>query len=281
MALSLRVRHSLDGLDSRKLTRQKHGLGGHRAKADRADGQEPCMDWDAFFAVHRELPREGPGLAEDVAWVGRRIGISPAGHVCDAGCGPGGDLAALRQLVPNGRVDGFETVAHFVEAATNQFAGDPSVRVIEASMENLTGPYDLIWSAGAVYFLGVSRALNAWRRALTETGAVAFSHPCFFTETPSKAALTFWEGEPGSIGTEGTTRAEIASAGWQVIATRPLTDKAWAAYYEPMLARCDTLEAAGVSDAVASAIAASRMEAASWRAVAHETGYILYVVRPA
>jgi hypothetical protein len=153
--------------------------------------------------------------------------------------------------------------------------------VIEASMENLTGPYDLIWSAGAVYFLGVSRALNAWRRALTETGAVAFSHPCFFTETPSKAALTFWEGEPGSIGTEGTTRAEIASAGWQVIATRPLTDKAWAAYYEPMLARCDTLEAAGVSDAVASAIAASRMEAASWRAVAHETGYILYVVRPA
>jgi hypothetical protein len=48
-----------------------------------------------------------------------------------------------------------------------------------------------------------------------------------------------------------------------------------------MLARCNILEAAGVSDAVAAAIAAARMEAASWRAVAHETGYMLYVVRPA
>lgn len=239
------------------------------------------MDWDAFFVVHRDLPREGPGLADDVAWVGSLIGLSPKGHVCDAGSGPGGDLAALRRLVPEGRVDGFETVAHFVETARNRFVGDPSVRVIEASMENLSGPYDLIWSAGAVYFLGVTRALNAWRRALTATGAVAFSHPCLFNDTPSDAAMAFWESEPGSIGTEVMTRAEIASANWKVLESRRLADQAWSAYYDPMLARCDMLEAAGVSDAVASAIAAARMEAASWRAVAHETGYVLYVVHPA
>lgn len=238
------------------------------------------MDWDAFFTVHRDLPREGPGLADDVAWAGRLSAVPGDGHVCDAGCGPGGDLAALRQLVPEGRVDGFETVAHFVEAATVRFAGDPSVRIIKASMETLAGSYDLIWSAGAVYFLGVTRALNVWRRALTETGAVAFSHPCLFTDKPSRAALAFWEGEPGSIGTESTTRAEIASAGWRVLASRPLTDEAWSAYYDPMLARCDQLEAGEVSDAVASAIAAARMEAASWRTVSHETGYMLYVVRP-
>jgi trans-aconitate methyltransferase len=238
------------------------------------------MDWDAFFTVHRDLPREGPGLADDVAWAGRLSAVPRDGYVCDAGCGPGGDLAALRQLVPEGRVDGLETVAHFVEAATVRFADDPSVRIIQGSMENLTGPYDLIWSAGAVYFLGVTTALNAWRSALTGTGAVAFSHPCLFTSSPSKAALAFWEGEPGSICTEGTTRAEIVAAGWQVLAARPLTDEAWAAYYDPMLARCDKLEAAGVSDTVASAIAAARVEAASWRAVAQETGYMLYVVRP-
>ena len=238
------------------------------------------MDWDAFFAVHRDLRREGPGLAEDVAWVGGLIGISPQGQVCDAGCGPGGDLAALRQLVPEGRIDGFEMAPHFVDAARKRFAGDPSVWIFAESMEGLTGPYDLIWSAGAVYFLGVARALNAWRGALSDQGAVAFSHPCLFTDAPSKAALAFWEAEPGGIETELTTRDEIAAVGWRVLAARPLSDAAWAAYYEPIEARCDALEAAGVSEAVAAAIAAARKEASDWRTVARETGYMLYVVRP-
>jgi len=239
------------------------------------------MDWDAFFAVHRNLPREGPGLADDIAWAARLCAVPADGRVCDAGCGPGGDLAALRELVPQGSVDGFETVAHFVEAATIRFAGDPSVRIIEASMESLAGPYDLIWSAGAVYFLGVPRALEAWRSALTETGVVAFSHPCLFTDAPSHAALAFWEAEPGSIGTEATTRAEITSAGWQVLGSRQLTDEAWLAYYDPMLDRCEMLEAGGTSASVAAAIAAARKEASDWRAVSGETGYMLYVVRPA
>jgi len=238
------------------------------------------MDWDAFFDVHRDLHREGPGLVEDVAWAGQLIGISPKGYVCDAGCGPGGDLAALRQLVPRGRIDGFETVPHFVVAARGRLPADPSVRIIEASMEHLSGPYDLIWSAGAVYFLGVSRALSAWRGALADDGAVAFSHPCLFTDAPSEAALAFWEAEPGGIATETTTRAEIAGVGWQVLATSPLSEAAWRAYYDPLLARCDKLEAAGTSDSVAAAIAAARKEASDWRAVAHETGYMLYIVRP-
>ena len=74
--------------------------------------------------------------------------------------------------------------------------------------------------------------------------------------------------------------AEIAGVGWQVLATSPLSEAAWRAYYDPLLARCDKLEAAGTSDSVAAAIAAARKEASDWRAVAHETGYMLYIVRP-
>lgn len=51
------------------------------------------------------------------------------------------------------------------------------------------------------------------------------------------------------------------------------------AYLDPLLARCDTLEAAGTSDYVAVAIAAARTEAAGWRTVSGETGYVVYVVR--
>ncbi|MFN9927166.1 MAG: class I SAM-dependent methyltransferase [Phenylobacterium sp.] len=201
--------------------------------------------------------------------------------MCDAGCGPGGDLAALRRLVPGGRIDGFETVPHFVESAKSRFLGDPTVRILESSMEYLSGPYDLIWSAGAVYFLGVAKALNAWRGALADDGAVAFSHPCLFTDAPSEEALAFWEAEPGVIEPEATTRDMIGALGWQVLGARRLSDAAWTSYSDPLLARCDALEAAGASRSVAAAIAAARKEASDWRAVAGETGYMLYVVRPA
>lgn len=47
------------------------------------------MDWDAFFALHRDLPREGPGEAADVAWALEVAGVAPGARVADAGCGPG------------------------------------------------------------------------------------------------------------------------------------------------------------------------------------------------
>lgn len=236
------------------------------------------MDWDAFFVVHRDLDREGPGLAEDVVWAAHVAGLRRDGRVCDAGCGPGGDLAELRRAVPEGRVDGFDQVPHFVQAAKDRFADDPAVTVTRASMAGLGGPYDLIWSAGAVYFLGVEQALTLWRKALSQTGAVVFSHPALWSDNASEAARDFWGGD--AHGTDAENRAEIAAAGYGVIDARRVSEAGWEAYYGPLLARCDQLEADGASAAVAEAIAQMRDEAAAWRAIRMETGYMLYAVRP-
>ena len=45
------------------------------------------MDWEAFFTVHRGLPREGPGTAEDVAWACGLAGLPEGAVICDAVCG--------------------------------------------------------------------------------------------------------------------------------------------------------------------------------------------------
>ena len=231
---------------------------------------------EAFFTLHRDLPREGPGLAEDVAWAAHVTGLPADGRVLDAGCGPGGDLAALGRAVPRGRVLGLDRVPHFVAAARERFAGDPVIRAEEGDMAAAPGgPYDLIWSAGAVYFLGISGALAAWRRVLTPSGAVVFSHPTLWEDTPG--ARAFWGADP--CGTEAAHRAEIAAAGWGVIATRRVTEACWMAYYGPLLARCDALEE-GADPALAEVIAEARAEVASWRQVRDQTGYMLYAVRP-
>lgn len=236
------------------------------------------MTSPAFFTVHRDLPREGPGLAEDVAWAGHLARVPADGRLCDAGCGPGADIAALRRLVPEGRVDGVDLVPHFVAAARDRYATDPAITVTDTSMEHLKGPYDLIWCAGALYFLGISKALGLWRAALTPAGAVAFTHPAYWEDSPSGAARAFWAEDPCQ--SDAANRAEISAAGWGVIGARRLTDDAWNAYYGPMLARCDGLEAAGMTADVAAAVAEARAEAAAWRAVSSETGYMAYVVRP-
>ncbi len=232
---------------------------------------------EALIALHEGLPRAGPGLAEDVAWAAHVSRLRPDGRVCDAGCGTGGDLAALRRAVPQGRVDGIERSAVLAATARDRAADDPAITVIEGDMARIGGPYDLIWSAGAVYFLGIEGALGLWRRALAPEGAVVFSHPTLWDVHAAQAARDFWGGY--DVETEADHRARIAAAGYGVIDTKRVTETGWLGYYGPLLARCDALEE-GAGPDLAAAIADTRAEAAAWREVSGETGYLLLAVRP-
>ena len=133
-------------------------------------------DWDAFLTLHRDLPREGPGEAADVAWAAKVAGVGSEARILDAACGPGGDITALLEVAPRGHVTACDRIAHFVAAARAAHLADPRVEVVQADMTSLAGPFDLIWCAGAVYFLGVTEALTAWRPILAPGGAIAFSY---------------------------------------------------------------------------------------------------------
>jgi trans-aconitate methyltransferase len=141
----------------------------------------PSDAMTAFFKLHRDLPREGPGEAADVAWVAQIAAIPDAAEIADVACGPGGDVAALLAAAPKGHVTALDKTAHFVQAARDIWQDDPRVTVLQADMARIMNQYDLIWCAGAVYFLGVSEALTAWRKSLRAGGVIAFSEPCWFS----------------------------------------------------------------------------------------------------
>ncbi|MFC6759581.1 hypothetical protein ACFQFQ_08945 [Sulfitobacter porphyrae] len=46
-------------------------------------------DMTAFYQLHRDLPREGPGEAADVAWATALADLAPVARVADVACGPG------------------------------------------------------------------------------------------------------------------------------------------------------------------------------------------------
>ncbi len=234
---------------------------------------------EAFFTLHRDLPREGPGCADDVIWALGHAGSPDI--VIDAACGPGADTVTLADALPDARIVGIDRQAHFVAAAQARVAEFGSrVTVCQGDLLDLPGPADFIWCAGAVYIVGIEAALAAWRPILAVGGCVAFSEPVLLSDPPDPVARDFWSDEGQAVGTEPAIRARVAAAGWRVIATRIVTGAAWAAYYDPMQARIDALRPVARDAALISVLDEGQREIDLWRSVPDQIAYLLVVAEP-
>lgn len=234
----------------------------------------------AFFILHKDLPREGPGLPEDVIWAFSEAGGSPPKNLCDVGCGPGADIEALLSLSSETRVLGIDKYSGFVDQAQERYKENARVSIRAESMADIArfpeAPFDAIWCAGALYFLGLEEGLATMKAALRPSGILAFTEPSFFTDDPSEKARAFWEGYE----TRGAAEilAAIRDAGLETIAQRPLSDDAWEAYFQPQASRIAKLRPIADAD-LASVLDEAEDEAAKWRACKRETGYLLSVAR--
>jgi trans-aconitate methyltransferase len=228
----------------------------------------------AFFQLYSDVPRAGPGEPDDVRWGLATAGAPQGARILDAGCGPGGDIATLLEH-PDAQVTAVDSHSGFIEAIR---ARHPQITAFTGDMATAEGPFDFIWCAGALYFLGLSSGLAAFLPRLANTGAIAFSEPCLFTETPSDDATAFWEGYPAR--SESRLREDVEGAGYRILATRRLSDAAWEAYYTPLLARAAAFRPHADAD-LRAVIAAAEAEAALWQRVKGETGYLLILARPA
>jgi len=232
---------------------------------------------DAFFKQYEGLERLGPGEAADVEWAAGLAGLKPNGQVCDAGCGTGGDVPALLAVVPDGHVTAIEAHAPFIDNLVTRLGTRKRLTALTGDMAQPGGPFDLIWSAGALYFLGIEDGLKGWRSSLAPGGAVAFSEPCLFTDTPSQAALDFWDGYP--VTDVAGIAAQVTAAGYETLEGKPVSDTAWENYFTPLEARVAELRV-GADEVMNAVLDATEAEIAGWRAVRRETGYLLSVVRP-
>lgn len=233
------------------------------------------MNASPFFTLHKELPREGPG---DAASLHRVAGVLSPGDdavILDAGSGPGGDIATLLDLAPQGQVVAVDTHAEFVAEVERAWASDGRVRAEQVSMLEVAGRFDFIWCAGAVYFCGVETALMRWRELLAEGGGIGFSAPAFFIDAPSDAARAYWGNDP--VDTWAEIEAQIARAGFFIRDAFVLPDAAWAAYHQPMRARIEKLRA-GADASLTRVLDEGVAEIEEFAAIRHETGYGVFAV---
>jgi SAM-dependent methyltransferase len=229
---------------------------------------------DAFFHFYEGLPRQGPGDRANLDRALALLDLPQDAAVLDAGCGVGADISGLLEHAPEGTVEAVDTHPPFIAKVRASHAGDPRVRAATRGMADCAGPYDLVWCAGALYFLGLEAGLAWAKSALKPGGGIVFSEPCFFAEDPSPEARAFWVGQDATILTEAEIARVTEAEGFRVLDARPLDDAAWEAYYRPMEARIATLNP-GAPEALAEVLAASSNEAATWRRVRRETGYTI------
>jgi hypothetical protein len=234
----------------------------------------------AFFKVHRDLPREGPGLPADVHWALKVAGTPEDARILDAASGPGADTVTLAEARPDARIDAVDLQSHFVEDVRTRCASF-GTRVVarEGDYTQLFDRYDLIWCAGAAYFKGFLTVLGAWRDHLTPDGAVAFSEPAFVTEPPSDGVTAFWDGE-GDIRGLSDLEEMLAKDGWRIEDQRWIIGEGWEAYYGPQAKRIEMLKADNPHPALAKVIEQTEREIALWQENKDQIAYSLFVVRP-
>ena len=238
------------------------------------------LDRTAFFKLHRDLPREGPGEPADVTWAAGVAGTPRDAQMADVGCGPGADIGALLGVAPEGHVTALDKTPHFVEAARERFSDDERVTILRADMGRIMNHYDMIWCAGAVYFLGVTEALTRWRKSILPGGVVAFSEACWFTDAPPDRAKAFFAAEYPTMTDKAGVLEQVRAAGYEVLGTRQLQDAAWEAYFTPIEARIATLRD-GADAALTEVLDDAEEEIAVWRNHRDAFGYLLTVARPA
>ncbi|THH38897.1 class I SAM-dependent methyltransferase [Aliishimia ponticola] len=235
------------------------------------------MDLNAIKTLHADMPRQGPGTADDVAWTVARLGLQGALRVVDAGCGPGADLKHLADLLPDATLTGIDAFPHLVAEAQARLGR--RAQVVAGDMSQIEGPVDLIWCAGAVYFLGVTEALQAWRPALADGGVVAFSEP-ILPEGPREVAEDFWQAYPAITDMAGLTK-RIESAGYTLIDSRDVQGRAprWDSYFAPLETRVAALRPTA-DETLGALLDMTTREIDTWKRAPDQVFYKLCLVRP-
>jgi len=244
--------------------------------------------FELFLEVYGTLPRAGPGGDEHTL---KALGLVPPPlprAVLDLGCGPGAHTVVLASALPSASLLAVDLLPQMVDEANRRFdaaGGAPRVRAVVGDMAAPPvepGSQDLIWCEGAIYNLGVTEGLQAWRPLLRAGGTVVFSEPVWLVDTPPKEIHDWWIDEYPVISDRTGVVARIEAASYRLLASFELPASAWwVEYYEPMQDRIAALAKRRPDDPVAQqVVATATTEIARFQRFSDCYTYEFFVVQP-
>ena len=198
---------------------------------------------DYFVELYGSLPRAGPGDSISTRRAFGMMEVLPAEpRILDIGCGPGMQTVELLGL-SGGTVVALDLLPQMIErvrdAAERAGFSDrlETVRADMNEMEFRAGSFDVVWSEGALYFMGFEKGLARVKDLVKPGGYVAVSEAVWLEPDPPPELVEFWSEYP-EIDTVDAKLEIISRLGYETIGHFVLPASSWTEdYYTPLATR--------------------------------------------
>ena len=194
-----------------------------------------------FYEVFEVLPRCGPGDNESTR---RAFSIIPnlpkQPFILDIGCGPGVQTIELAKI-SNGKIIALDNHQPFLDklmkTARDEGLEDnivpKNISMLEMDFDENT--FDIIWSEGALYFMGFQNGLRRCHQLLKNNGYLAVTEIVFFSPNPPAPVIQYFEKEYPDIKDVKDRIELIQNEGFHLISNFTLPESSWFdRYYQPM-----------------------------------------------
>ena len=205
-----------------------------------------------FMDLFERLPRGGPGNREStLKALGMMTGLPSEPEALDIGCGPGAQTLDLARAT-NARITAFDLHDPFVHKLATALNVEGFSDRVEARVGDMrclaqdyeAGSMDLIWSEGALYFIGFENALRECFRILRPGGYFGATDGCWLVpkEDIPEEAKGFWGDFSETTGVPEHIEM-FRRTGFELIDHFTLPLEAWTVdFYGPMEQELDRLE---------------------------------------
>jgi SAM-dependent methyltransferase len=234
---------------------------------------------------HVEAERQGPGSPDDTHLAAKLAGIKSDGlDIVDIGCGTGASSIELARdfNATITAVDLFPPFLSRLEQQASTLGVLDRITTVEGDMTDLPFPdasFDVVWSEGAVYNMGFTAGVAAWKRLLRPGGVMVISEITWLTSSRPSEIDEHWRAEYPEIDTAPAKIAIVQENGLSLRGYFVLSEAGWEKhYYQPIEQRLDDFLARHSDCPLASEIVdGERREIELFRNYRDYYGYGFYV----